>query len=641
MSLGADSATTRETRPDAGARLKAQLRALRETLAVFKHTPRVVRLVWRASPRYATLQMGISVVHGLQPVVQAWLAKVVVDAVARAVMGSGDARAALPALAGILALRTCVSVLTAGLWAPSRYIWQQLGDLLTRDVNHLILAKANSFKDIRLFESPSFHDTLLKAQSESSYRPINMMNNLHNGVRELLQIVTMLGVVVAFSPPVALLLVLLSVPNVYALSRQGREFWAMNNWTIPEVRKMNYLRRLLTDKNEAKEVRLFGLGDYFLRQHGEAFNSFHTRYSAMRRRHWRWNTLLAVLSACGTALATGHAVLQALRGAITLGDLVFYTAAIGQVTGTLNGISWQVSGFHQGNLFIGNLFRFLDLPETMPVPPTGAVRTAPVPMREGIRLEDVWFRYDADGRDVLKGITLAIRPGQTVALVGENGAGKTTLVKLLSRLYDPTAGRITVDGVDLRECDIDSWRRQVSVVFQDFMRFNLVARENIALGDVTRVPEAAMVQAAAARGGADEMIARLPDGYETMLGRRFSEVGRDGADLSGGEWQKVALSRAFYRSSENGTPGAQLLILDEPTAALDARAEHELFQRFRDLTKDKATVLISHRFSTVRMADVIAVLEDGRITELGSHAELIARGGTYARLYAMQAERYT
>ena len=237
-------------------------------------------------------------------------------------------------------------------------------------------------------------------------------------------------------------------------------------------------------------------------------------------------------------------------------------------------------------------------------------------------------------------MSLEIRPGQTVALVGENGAGKTTLVKLLARLYDPTDGRITVDEVDLREYDVDSWRRQISVVFQDFTRYNLIARENIAIGDVTRAADLEAVKVAAARGGADEVIDRLPDGYETMLGRRFS--GRsEGVDLSGGEWQKIALARAFFRSQGNGTPGAQLLILDEPTASLDARAEHELFLRFKELTRDKATLLISHRFSTVRMADVIAVLENGRITERGSHAELVAMGGTYARLYAMQAERYT
>jgi ATP-binding cassette subfamily B protein len=631
-----------------------RLKGLWETLAVYGTTPRAVRLVWDASPRHAALQLGISVFHGFQPVAQAWLSKLVVDAVARAVMAGGGEEsgaggvgasaehlmAALAPLSGILLLRMALSLTMNCLWAPNRFISQQLGDHVTRDVNHRILAKANSFRDIRLFESPSFHDTLLKAQSESSYRPINMMNNFQNGLRELLQLVSMLVVLAAFSPAVAALLVALSVPNVYVLFRQGRESWAINNWTIPEVRAMGYLRRLLTDKNEAKEIRLFGLGDYFLRQHGEAFRAFHARYSAMRRRHWRWNTGLAVLAAAGSAVALSYGVVQALRGAISLGDLVLYTAAMTQVQGTLNGISWQISGVHQGNLFIGNLFRFLDLPETMPAPPAGTARPAPVPMREGIALEHVGFRYDPDGKDVLKDVSLTIEPGQTVALVGENGAGKTTLVKLLSRLYDPTAGRIMVDGVDLREYDVESWRRQVSVVFQDFTRFNMVARENIALGDVARAPELAAVQAAAVRGGADELIARLPDGYETMLGRRFSQIGHDGVDLSGGEWQKVALSRAFFRSLDDGTAGAQLLILDEPTAALDARAEHELYERFRELTRGKATLLISHRFSTVRMADVIAVMEDGRITELGSHDALIARGGTYARLYAMQAERY-
>ncbi|HEX2185769.1 MAG TPA: ATP-binding cassette domain-containing protein [Chloroflexota bacterium] len=278
----------------------------------------------------------------------------------------------------------------------------------------------------------------------------------------------------------------------------------------------------------------------------------------------------------------------------------------------------------------------------MPEPPPGTKPPAPAPWRRGLELRGVSFTYPGSERPVLRELSFAIRPGQAVALVGENGAGKTTLVKLLARLYDPTEGEILVDGTDLRAYDLGSWRRRLAVVFQDFVRFNLPARENIGLGQVQHVEDLALVQAAAERGGAAPLIACLPLGYDTMLGRRFAAAGHDGVDLSGGEWQKVALARAFMRAlpSLPEEAGAQLLILDEPTAALDARAEHDLFLRFRELTRGRATLLISHRFSTVKLADRIVVLEQGRIIEAGTHAELLALGGTYADLYEKQAARY-
>jgi ATP-binding cassette subfamily B protein len=625
------------------------LQRLRATAAVFATTPHAARLVWRASPAYAAVPFAISTFTGLQSLIEGWLAKLLVDGIAASVMGGAAPAAALPALAGILVIRGVEAMLAACSWPPNRYAGQQVGDLVTRDVNRLILAKANGFRDIAVFESPKFYDRLLKAQSEAISRPGQIVNNLNGALRDLLRLTTMLGVVLAFNPLIALILIALNAPHVVFLFRQSNELWAITNWTVPEVRKMSYMRRLLTDRDQAKEIRLFGLGDYFLQQHADSFDAFHREYSAMRQRHWRRNTALGVLAAAGAVGPIAYAAVAALRGAITLGDLFFYSAAITQVQSSLSVITRQLAGLYQSNLFIRNLFDFLEIPPTMPDAAPGTARPAPAPMTRGIELRGVGFRYDPEGRDVLTDVSLTIRPGQSVALVGANGAGKTTLVKLLSRLYDPTAGQVLIDGVDLREYDLESWRRQISVVFQDFTRYNLPAWENIGLGNLDRFEDRAAIAVAAARGGADEVIERLPDGYDTMLGRQFRGAGHDGVDLSGGEWQKVALARAFMRAPEHGTgspsdpgdtPGAQLLILDEPTAALDARAEHALFERFRELTRGKATLLISHRFSTVRMADKIVVLEDGRITEQGSHEALIARGGTYARLYAMQADRY-
>ncbi|HEV2121362.1 MAG TPA: ABC transporter ATP-binding protein, partial [Chloroflexota bacterium] len=502
--------------------------------------------------------------------------------------------------------------------------------------------------------------------NEAGHRPLNIISSLVWMVRATLTLVSMAAVLFAFQPVLALIIVLVNLPNIYVRFRQGKEQWVINNWSVPEVRMMNYFRRLLTDKVDAKEIRLFGLGDYFLGEHARTFDTFHRRYSLMRRRHWGWNSALAALAGLGMAGAYGYIVLHVAAGTSTLGDLLLYTGALTAVQQNLATLTWQVSSFYQGNLFVRNLFEFLDMPPSMPEPPPGTKPPVPAPLQQGIELRGVAFAYAGSNRNVLEDVTLVIRPGQTVALVGENGAGKTTLVKLLTRLYDPTAGQIFVDGVDLRAYDLESWRRQIAVVFQDFTRFNLPARENIGLGRFEHAEDLMRVQAAAGRGGADTVISRLPDGYDTMLGRRFSGIGHDGVDLSGGEWQKIALSRAFMRAGDvplspspspssiplspspspsmregnDGSGGAQLLILDEPTAALDARAEHELFLRFNDLTRGKTTLLISHRFSTVRMADHIAVLEDGRITEQGSHQELMARGATYARLYGMQAERY-
>ncbi|CAA9251892.1 MAG: Efflux ABC transporter, permease/ATP-binding protein [uncultured Chloroflexi bacterium] len=380
-------------------------------------------------------------------------------------------------------------------------------------------------------------------------------------------------------------------------------------------------------------------------------------------RHW-WQTMgMATLSAGAYAVGYGAIVVAAVGGQITLGDFAFLYAALNQMQGGIGALVSLISGLFEDNLYFGTLFELQAVEDTLPVAPTGAGRRVAAPLRSGIELRNVSFTYDRAAKPVLEDVSFTVAPGQVVALVGENGAGKSTLVKLLTRLYDPTGGQVLVDGSDLREYDLEDWRRRVGVVFQDFKRYTMPVRENIGLGNLTQIEDTDAVRAAALRAGADSLVERLPDGYETMLGRRFRSIGNDGVDLSGGEWQRIALARAFMRAPEAGPEvgpgatgtngangangrhdgldgGAQLLILDEPTSALDARAEHEVYLRFKELTRGRATLLISHRFSTVRMADHILVLDGGRIVEQGSHEALVELDGMYARLYAMQAERY-
>ena len=605
---------------------------MREVVQALRVTPRVLALVWRAHPPTTAALLALNILQGFTPLINGSLTKLVLDAVVVAVSSSGDALAHAPGIAALLVARALSQVLNAAAGAPARYFWQQLSDHLTRDVEKLILGKASSFNGIAFFESPRFFDLLQRAQNQSINRPINMVNNTMSALRTTISLVSMSAVFFLFSPWVALFILVATVPQLVGEFLNRRETWQINNWSIPEVRTMGYMTNLLTWKDAAKEVRLFGLGDYFLGIFRNTFTAFHTRYARARRRQWRITLVLSALSAAGFALGYGALIFAAVGGGISLGHFALLYSALNQMRDGLNGLVWQLSALYEGNLYMSTLFELEAVEDTLPL--AAPARPAPSRLSRGIELRGIGFTYPSAEKAVLENVSFSITPGQTVALVGENGAGKSTLVKLLTRLYDPTAGQIMVDGVDVRELDLPEWRRRVAVVLQDFTQYALPARENIGIGWLPRLEDPVAVRAAAVAAGADSLVARLPEGYDTMLGRQFRSIGTDGVNLSGGEWQRIALARAFMRED------AQLLILDEPTSALDARAEHDLFQRFRALTAGRATLLISHRFSTVRLADHIVVLDGGRIVEQGPHAALVAQGGMYAHLYAMQAERY-
>jgi ATP-binding cassette subfamily B protein len=529
----------------------------------------------------------------------------------------------------------------------------------------LILKKANSFSGLYVFENPEFYDLLRLAQSEIGWRPGVSLNGISSVAHDVLGLASMVAIVVSFQPWLLLIVIGCALPNLFVQFVHGYENWKLFQYDNADRRRMDYYTNVLTGKEHAKEIRMFGLGVFFEGRFSELFEQFRQRHLQLVLKQLRRSSLLSILSITGAGAAWLYVVARSLAGSISVGSLVLYGQALSAIDGHMNLLIWNLARVYEGNLYAGNLFRFLALEETQLVKAAKIVQTPPATLSKGIEFRNVEFGYIKD-HPVLKDLSFSIAPGQTMALVGENGAGKTTIVKLLTRLYDPTAGQVLVDGIDIRDIDLEKWRSMIAVVFQDYCQYHMTAGENIGIGRIDMLNDMEMIATAAECGGAKSIVDKLSSGYETLLGRWLP--GKDeGAELSGGEWQRIALARAFMRSNGhngNGTneavapnkvreslsdasgdlvqPEAQILILDEPTSALDVQSEHDVYQRFTALTKGKTTLLISHRFSTVKMADVILCLKDGFIVEQGSHEALMAKeNGVYAQLYNLQAQRYT
>ncbi len=504
------------------------------------------------------------------------------------------------------------------------YFDSLLADRFTRYVSIRVMEHASRL-DLAAYEDPVFYDKLERARVQATDR-IAMIQALGSVVQQVIAAAALAAGVFWFSPWLLVLLVVAVVPAFIGESHFAFLGYAQNIRQTPVRRRLDYLRLLGASKESAKELKLYGLGEFFSKEYAGLANGIYDENVQLARRRLWAGAALSLLGTGGYYGAYAYVIYRTVAGVLTWGSMQFLVGAIAGASSNIQSIFSTLSSIADQSLFLTDLVEFLKVGPQIRSKPNAL--PAPRPVRDGFVLEKVSFVYPGGERRVLDGLDLHIGPRERIALVGENGQGKTTLVKLLTRLYDPTEGRILLDGVDLREYSVEDLQSQVGVIFQDFTKYEMTARQNVAVGRIDQNDEGA-IHEAATRSGANEVVDRLPHGYDQMLGRRFE----GGVDLSGGEWQKIALARAYLRD-------AQLLILDEPTAALDARAEYEVFERFAELTEGKMTLLISHRFSTVRMASRILVLENGRIAEQGSHDQLVGQGGRYADLFELQASSY-
>jgi len=603
--------------------IRDKITAFFETL---RNTPEAFRLVWYASRGSALVGVLLTVIAAALPAGQAWAGKLIIDGIVSAVDQGlppmDGLRYVLPFLLLELGL-----VLAGSITGQVRSLTDRiLQSQLTNHVNSLIINKAISL-DLQFFENPIFYDTLQNARRQADTSALSIVNATLQMLQQVITLVSLMALLVRFSAWLPVLVIAAAIPAFFSQSQYAERAFRAVTRRAPEARLLNYLEQLLTGNDTVKEIKLFGLGQPLLKRYQELFTRFYMEDRAIAERRTLaglgWG-LLANLAYYGSY---AWIVLRTIAGAITLGDMTMFLSIFRQSQGSIRSLLDSINRLYESNLFLDNLVDFLSLQPVLVAPENG--RIAPAPIREGIEFRNVSFAYPGSETMVLRDINLHIRPGERIALVGLNGAGKTTLIKLLTRLYDPTHGQILLDGVDLRDYDLTSLHQRFGVIFQDFVRYQFTVRENIGFGQVDALDNLARIEDAADRGGATPIIERMPQGYDTMLGRRWER----GQELSGGQWQKIALARAFMREAE-------VLVLDEPTSALDAEAEYEVFRRFGELMEGRIAVLISHRFSTVRMADRIVVLSAGKIIELGSHAELIALDGAYARLFNLQAEGY-
>ncbi|HET9659538.1 MAG TPA: ABC transporter ATP-binding protein [Thermomicrobiales bacterium] len=588
-------------------------------------TVRVFRLVWQTS-KWQTLALAIlTLLLAVIPAAQVWLAGALIDEVADGIT-AGDADPYIRPIV-ILAIAQLVLFLAGSLFQTLSNIDQQLlQEKLTIHVQQIIMRHANSL-DLADFENATYYDQLQQAQRESANRPVQMVSGVFGLARSIITFATMVGLLVGLSPWIAVAALISPIPAFISGSRYSWWGFQQMRRLSPTRRMMSYLTTVLTTDSFNKEIKLYTLGDHFIDRYDEISQGYYeeTRSLLVRRylAGFGWGALTIVASSA-TFL---YVAVQAVRGVISLGQLTVFTQAAQQVQNSFQGLLGGFQSIYEHGLYLSTLYDLLDREPQISAPDNPVpVR---VPFEKGIEFRNVTFTYPGRPEPALNDVSFKIDLGETVAVVGKNGAGKSTIVKLLGRLYDPEKGQILVDGVDVRDYDPAELRKQFGMMFQDYAMYQLPVSENIGVGNVARVRDHEAIESAATRGGATRLIESLPDRYDTVLGKWFE----DGHQLSGGEWQRVALSRAFMRD-------AQILILDEPTSALDAEAEYDLFARIKQLAEGRMAIFISHRFSTTRRADRILVLENAKLIEQGTHAELMMLGGRYSELFNLQAESY-
>lgn len=591
-----------------------------------RNTPQAFKLVWQASKRHTLINFSLIPLIAVLPAAQSWVGKMIVDRILQAIDINADVQAGLQLVLPFVLFEFAlllVSTLLSSFQSLSNNI---LRSLLTRHVNTLIIDKSISL-DLQFYEDPVFYDNMQNARRRADSSALAIVTSISQVAQQLITLISLVVLLVGFSPWLAVVVILAAVPNFLSNSRFAEMAFRALTHRAPEARLLSYIENLLTSNETVKEIKLFGLGESLKQRYEDLFTQFLEEDTSIARRNTYASLAWGMLSNLAYYGSYIWVIVRTITRAITLGDMTMFLSVFRQSQRAVQMLLENFSRLYENNLYLDNLLDFLKIEPALEIPENGKI--APAPILEGVRFENVSFKYPGSEKYVLKNVNLFIKPGESIALVGLNGAGKTTLIKLLTRLYDPTEGRITLDGTDLRDFDLQSLHQRFGVIFQDFVRYQFSVKENIGFGQVEELENQERIEVAADKGGATEVIAELPEGYETVLGRRWNR----GHELSGGQWQKIALSRAFMRKAE-------VLILDEPTSALDAEAEYEIFLRFRELMQGRVAVLISHRFSTVRMADRIVVLSEGRIIELGSHEELMARNQSYAHLFNLQAEGY-
>jgi ATP-binding cassette, subfamily B, bacterial len=593
-----------------------------ERLAALRNVPPVLRIVWQSGPLVVFLGLVFRLVTSLVPLAALWITKLIIDNIVRIVTNHQPVQ---PVLWWLVGAEFGVAILGSLLSRTIDYLDSLLADKYSRHISIRVMKHAADL-DLTTYEDPVFYDRLERARVQATDR-LGMIQSIGRLVQQVITSVSLSISILLFSPWLLLLLVAGIVPAFLGESHFAFLGYAKNFRQTPVRRELDYLRVLGGSREAAKEVKLFGLKDFLVGRFTRLSDDIYRENVDLSHRRLVAGSFLSMIGTAGYYAAYVYVIWRTVNGSLTIGTLTFLTGAIVQASGNLQQVFSSLSSIADQALFLTDLLAFFAMQSTIRSKPKAL--PAPRPILRGFEFRNVSFHYPGASRLVINGLDLHLRAGERVALIGENGEGKTTLVKLMTRLYDPTEGQVLLDGVDLREYDLEDLYREIGVIFQDFMRYEMTARENIAVGRIEEIANLPMLKTAAHKSLAQQVIERLPRDYEQMLGRRFET----GVDLSGGEWQKIALARAYLRD-------AQVLILDEPTAALDARSEFEVFQRFAELTAGKSAVFISHRFSTVRMADRIIVLHDGRIAEDGNHDKLLNLGGRYAGMFEMQAASY-